>query len=90
MISNIDFVITTLCVLLCIVSFGLGYFFANTRAENRFYNAMVKNQKMKERMMRNTRVVKVDGSKMPPDFLKFLEEIDKEIKDEEGENKNGK
>ena len=45
MISNIDFVITTLCVLLSIVSFGLGYFFANTRAENRFYNAMVKNQK---------------------------------------------
>lgn len=88
MISNIDFVITTLCVLLCIVSFGLGYFFANTRAENRFYNAMVKNQKMKERMMRNTRVVKVDDSKMPPNFLKFLENIEKEI--EEEDKKDGK
>lgn len=88
MISNIDFVITTLCVLLSIVSFGLGYFFANTRAENRFYNAMVKNQKMKERMMKNTRVIKVDERQMPQNFLKFLEDIEKEI--EEEDKKDGK
>lgn len=90
MVSNMDFIITTLCILLAIVSFGAGYYFASTRAENRFYNAVARSQRMKEMAMKNTKVIKVDEKQLPPDFLKFLEEIDKEIRDEEGENNNGK
>ena len=83
MVSNIDFIITTLCIVLCIVSFGFGYYFASTRAETRFYKAMERNQRMREMSRNNTKVVRVDENQLPPDFLKFLEAIEKEVEEEE-------
>ena len=88
MISNIDFIVSLLCVLLCIVSFGLGYYFASTRAETRFYKAFERSQKMREMSRNNTKIVKLNEEQLPPNFLKYLENIEKEI--EEEEKKDGK
>lgn len=78
MISNVDFIITFLCILLCILSFSLGYYFACTRAENRFYNNIAKAVRNREREIKSIKAIKMDENNIPPDFIKMLEEITKE------------
>ena len=92
--TNIRILITFLMIVLVIVSFGFGYFMASTRAENRFLNVHTKIAKLKMDMFfkekenfSNMKVKKVDPKDLPPDFMKFIEELEKE---EEEEENNGK
>lgn len=71
-------------IVLIILSFLLGYFFARTRSETRFLNAQAKLAKTRLEMLfnekeslKNIKAVKMDDEEMKG-FLKFLEEIDKE------------
>ena len=81
-------------IVLIILSFSLGYFFARTRSETRFLNAQAKLAKTRLEMLfnekeslKNIKAVKMNDDEMK-EFLKFLENVDKE--EEEENQKNGK
>lgn len=89
--TNIRILITFLMVVLIILSFGLGYFFARTRAENRFFNAQTKLAKMRMDMLfnekenfKNIKSVKMDEEEMEK-FLNFLDNVAKEEEEEEND-----
>lgn len=93
--SNTTGLIIFLVILVVLISFCLGYFFARTRAENRFLNAQTKLAKMKmdmifkdkEQFDGKPQIKKIETKDLPPDFLGFLEEL---IEEDEKENNNGK
>ena len=73
-------------IVLVILSFLLGYFFARTRSETRFLNAQAKLAKTRLEMLFNEKEnlknikavnVKMDDEEMK-DFLNFLENMTKE------------
>ena len=89
--TNIRILITFLMIVLIILSFGLGYFFARTRAENRFFNAQTKLAKMRMDMLfnekenfKNIKSVKMDEEEMEK-FLNFLDNVAKEEEEEEND-----
>ena len=93
--TNIRILISFLMIVLIILSFSLGYFFARTRSETRFLNAQVKLAKARLEMLFNEKEnlknikavnVKMDDEEIK-DFLNFLENMKKE---EEENYKNEK
>lgn len=89
--TNIRILITFLMIILIILSFGLGYFFARTRAENRFFNAQTKLAKMRMDMLvnekenfKNIKAVKMNDEEMK-NFLKFLDNVAKEEEEEKND-----
>ena len=89
--TNIRILITFLMIILIILSFGLGYFFARTRSETRFLNAQAKLAKMRMDMLfnekenfKNIKAVKMNDEEMK-DFLKFLDNVAKEEEEEEND-----
>lgn len=90
--TNVRILITFLMIALIILSFSLGYFVARNHAETRFFNLQSKLAKTKLEMFKgkilgdDIKVKKIEKKELPPDFLKFLEELEKE----EEENNNGK
>ena len=93
--TNIRILISFLMIVLIILSFLLGYFFARTRSETRFLNAQAKLAKTRLEMLfkekenlKNIKAVnvKMDDEEMK-DFLNFLENMTKE---EEETEKNEK
>lgn len=91
--TNIRILISFLMIVLVILSFLLGYFFARTRSETRFLNAQAKLAKTRLEMLfkekenlKNIKAVnvKMDDEEMK-DFLNFLENMTKE----EEENNDG-
>lgn len=90
--TNVRILITFLMIVLIILSFSLGYFVARNHAETRFFNLQSKLAKTKLEMFKgkmlgdNIKVKKIEKSELPADFLKFIEELEKE----EEENNNGK
>lgn len=84
--TNIRILISFLMIVLIILSFLLGYFFARTRSETRFLNAQAKLAKTRLEMLFNEKEnlknikavnVKMDDEEMK-DFLNFLENMTKE------------
>lgn len=84
--TNIRILISFLMIVLVILSFLLGYFFARTRSETRFLNAQAKLAKTRLEMLFNEKEnlknikavnVKMDDEEMK-DFLNFLENMTKE------------
>lgn len=80
--------ILMLCIIAIMLSFALGYYFASTRAENQFYKyhalmakAIIEKQNIKQNM--NVSVRRVHS---PEEFMKVLEELEKE-RNEESERK---
>lgn len=84
--TNIRILISFLMIVLIILSFLLGYFFARTRSETRFLNAQAKLAKTRLEMLFNEKEnlknikavnVKMNDEEMK-DFLNFLENMTKE------------
>lgn len=82
--TNIRILISFLMIVLIILSFLLGYFFARTRSETRFLNAQAKLAKTRLEMLfnekenlKNIKAVKMDDEEMK-NFLNFLENMTKE------------
>ena len=84
--TNIRILISFLMIVLIILSFLLGYFFARTRSETRFLNAQAKLAKTRLEMLfkekENLKNIKAVNVKMDDeeikDFLKFLDNVAKE------------
>lgn len=84
--TNIRILISFLMIVLIILSFLLGYFFARTRSETRFLNAQAKLAKTRLEMLfnekENLKKIKAVNVKMNDeeikDFLNFLENMTKE------------
>ena len=75
-------------IVLIILSFLLGYYFARTRSETRFLNAQAKLAKTRLEMLfnekedlKNIKAVKMNDEEMK-DFLKFLDNVAKEEEEE--------
>ena len=75
-------------IVLIILSFLLGYFFARTKSETRFLNAQAKLAKTRLEMLfnekedlKNIKAVKMNDEEMK-DFLKFLDNVAKEEEEE--------
>ena len=92
--TNTRILITFLMILLVILSFSLGYFVARNHAETRFFNIQSKLAKTRLDMMKGARgfhndvkIKKVEARELPPDFLKFIEELEKEEEEKKNDGK---
>ena len=91
--SNTVGTLIFIIIVAIIFSFLLGYFFARTRAENRFFNAQTKLTKMRMDMLfnekENLKNIKAVNVKMNDEeikeFLKFLDNVAKEEEEEEND-----
>lgn len=92
--TNIRILISFLMIVLIILSFLLGYFFARTRSETRFLNAQAKLAKTRLEMLfkekedlKNIKAVNVKmNDEEMKDFLKFLDNVAKEEEEETEKN----
>ena len=86
--TNVRILIIFFMIMLVILSFMLGYFVARNSAEMKFLNMQSKLTKMKIDMFKkdigftdNVKVKRIKEKDLPPDFFKFLEEMEKEEKE---------
>ena len=88
--NNTVGILIFIVIIAVLISFALGYYYAMNRTENRFFNAQIKLTEAKINTMKqleNLKVIDVRQREMPKELREMLDNIMKEIEEEDEKSK---